>query len=535
MAAEQTELESLIIRLLGDGTSYLGMLKQAEQHTEIAAKSIEGAGKRIEGITSAINSFGAGLLAFVGFEQLKGMFDKFSEYERNTIVFSSLLRANGRDVQAVLGDYRAFSKEIAGVTTASAGSIMALLKTAEAMGLSGDAAKRAVEGAKGLALIGEVEEGVALRIVVAMEKGDLATARLFSRHVPALRQARTDTEFLAAAQRLMAAGFEAEREFAGTSAGKLEQFGHVIQGLKKDIGGLIAEVMLPLFSRLKTISQEIAAGWRFLADSAGVSWGWIKEKVELAADTIEFSIRHADTVVRHIWTGMAMAGVSAWDTIRDGFVIATAAIVGLGGVIVESFKAAWTNIITGAKVAFEFMKAAAAAASGDIVNATILYTSARSIQNQSQYVNQGEAAARGFERGFNGVIDRLGVGESALYRNLKREFEEQGKELGISFEQFRAARQAAEGGPGNPIAPMLSTAQALNAEMTKFDAALSRSSEASTRIAAYSQANFDVRLTGGSQTGASNSAQVRAADYLKMIHDQLRGLTGQAFQVGGIS
>ena len=52
------ELERMIIRLIGDGSSYTKMMKSAVTDTISTAKAVEGAGKRIEGIRKNLEGVG---------------------------------------------------------------------------------------------------------------------------------------------------------------------------------------------------------------------------------------------------------------------------------------------------------------------------------------------------------------------------------------------------------------------------------------------------------------------------------------------
>ncbi len=60
MAAE-TELERLVVRLIGDATSYQKMLKDAQASSKRAATEVERAGKRMEAIAKRLNAAGAAM------------------------------------------------------------------------------------------------------------------------------------------------------------------------------------------------------------------------------------------------------------------------------------------------------------------------------------------------------------------------------------------------------------------------------------------------------------------------------------------
>lgn len=540
----ETELEKLVVRLVGDGSSYQTMLKDAAANSEKAAAQVEAAGKRIEGITNSIKGFGAAAVAtfaaYAGYSALKGMFESFSEREKGMIVFSSILKAQGRDVDSTLASYKEFAKGVAGVTTASAGSVMQLLKVAETMNLTGDAAKRAAENAMSLATAGEVDAETAIRITAALEQGDIKRAMMFSRQIRALRGIRDETEFVTRAQNLMNAGFEAERIYAGTAAGKIEQMGHIISSLKKDIGGVVAEAILPFvkwmreivdsfktptssirvfwdsiktgvteaFSAAKAVvmafwdvvkvvfnavSDFVGTAWRGISGGAGIAWHEVIDFVKLAADFIAFSARNADVLWNHTWTGIKLSCMIAIDFMKDAF-------IGLVAVATASAKA----IGAGFEAAF----------AGDIEGI-------------------GGAMSSAYSRAFDEVAHAMGAGESSITKALRKEFADQGRTLGESFAEFRLSRNPVEAAAREAERAGIQIGKGLNKglgdESKKADAALRYSSEAISRIQAHimSVSGGGPNIAGHANPAASNNPSVAA-------NNSVMGSPGQAGTVVGL-
>lgn len=62
----EQELERLVVRLIGDGSSFNKMLAQAESASNSAAASVGAAASRIEGISSGLSSFGSSAIGVLG-------------------------------------------------------------------------------------------------------------------------------------------------------------------------------------------------------------------------------------------------------------------------------------------------------------------------------------------------------------------------------------------------------------------------------------------------------------------------------------
>jgi len=68
----ETELESMVVRLLGDGSSYTQMMQQAQTGAMQTAQQVQQSAQQIESITTSITGFAgaaATALAFFGIKQ----------------------------------------------------------------------------------------------------------------------------------------------------------------------------------------------------------------------------------------------------------------------------------------------------------------------------------------------------------------------------------------------------------------------------------------------------------------------------------
>ncbi len=270
--ASETELETMIVRLLGDGSSYQHMLEQSATKTTEAAHHIEEASHKIEGFGHVAEEWGKRVLgaftAVAEFEMLKGWFEAFTGRETTMIKLTAALEANGRAVEKTTGEYKKFAKEIAEVSLMSQGEILNLLRSAESYELTGAAAERASKAAIGIAALNEGNAETFLRISAAVEKGNIEQAMHMSRLVKQLRGVKDESEFLAKYQHLVAAGLRAAAAESESTEGQLHHLGLAIKGLKADLGETVANGVRPVISALKEFFQ-------FLRETPS----WVKEVV----------------------------------------------------------------------------------------------------------------------------------------------------------------------------------------------------------------------------------------------------------------
>ena len=251
----ETELERMIVRLVGDGSSYQQMMQQAVASSQQTARAVELAGARIEGMKNALQGFGSaavGLLGGFGLATSLGYaFEKFAEKEKGMLQLTAAIESNGRAAEPVIADYYEFAKAVEASTLQTKGSVMHLLKQAETFGLSGDAAKRAAQSAIGLAAVAEGDAESLMRVGVALETNNMRMLRFAGRMVPALRMARTDAELLAKAQQLVASGTRIAAAEAESTSGQIQKLKRSFADLTKEIGGMVASALNPLLTALR--------------------------------------------------------------------------------------------------------------------------------------------------------------------------------------------------------------------------------------------------------------------------------------------
>lgn len=106
----EVELERMIVRLVGDGSSYQTMMAQVQSTTQSTMSVVESQGRNIEAVTNKITGFGqqvkswaAGILTAAGlggmFESLKNSVSMAAEFEKNTVAFGTMLQSMDKGKQ----------------------------------------------------------------------------------------------------------------------------------------------------------------------------------------------------------------------------------------------------------------------------------------------------------------------------------------------------------------------------------------------------------------------------------------------------
>ena len=255
-----TELESLVVRLTGDASSYLKMLKEAGERTKQEADQIQGLTSKIEGF---MNKASQGLASLGAMAWLKKGLANFQEAEQIGTQLTATLIANGREVEALKADYEEWAIGLEKVTSAEDDHLLKLVGVAETYKLTGDAAKKAVEDAMAFAKItGKGSEEGMLRLTAALATGNMEAAKLAARPIKQLRGIQDPEEFRAEAERLIAAGNKAIEMGRKTSAEQMEILKRDYGNLTEEFGKFTAQGIAPAVAKL----TGLVAWFRRLSD-----------------------------------------------------------------------------------------------------------------------------------------------------------------------------------------------------------------------------------------------------------------------------
>jgi hypothetical protein len=234
-----------------------------------------------------------------------------------------------------------------------------------------------------------------------------------------------------------------------------------------------------------TTAFEAAAHW--IGENKGTLVSWaatIRSTVIGAINEVIFIWETLGLQAERVWTGIALAGVTAADFLTDALYGFLAVCEGLWGALAGGFAALWENIKGGAEtlgaVFMATFKAAGAALSaaftpGKSAADEFTKTFSQELQTRLKDVgkgaNVGDAVAEGWTKGFESGISRYNIGESEIAKQLSKDLDGINSQLDEQRQKLDANRQAAQavgpavgaaaaaaGGPGHgPGAPREST------------------------------------------------------------------------------
>ncbi len=247
--AGETELERIVVRLIGDGSSFNMMMQKAVGVTQKATTQMITALNRVEGFANTLlGAFGTLGVA----SSLRGAFDQFAKLERGQIRLNAIIETNGGDVAALTAQYRGVAEAISAVTLNTKGEIMALFQQAEAQQFSGEAAENVVRNSVALAgATGQSAESM-LRVAAMIQRGHPE----FAKRVLGLRGVADGTALVDAINRRMAGGMAVAQAEFNSASGRMERLGRSLKSVGVEVGGLIAGAILPLVDFVQKLTEQ---------------------------------------------------------------------------------------------------------------------------------------------------------------------------------------------------------------------------------------------------------------------------------------
>lgn len=219
-------LASLFVKLGLDSKEFEKGVDNAKGKTNMFADGI----KRLGGMMAAAFSVAA-ITAFV-----KSAIEAGKESIRIENELSAAIKANGKDVQSTLNDYKAFASQLQRNSTIEDETTLGLIRLAETM--QSKAPKEAAQNAIALSKALGIDLNTAVKMAV-MAQGDMYT--MLARYTPALREAGTEAERTAAYNKLLASGVQMLSDELNTAPGRLKQVQNAWGDLKEEWGKAIIE------------------------------------------------------------------------------------------------------------------------------------------------------------------------------------------------------------------------------------------------------------------------------------------------------
>src|SRR3954464_8146281 len=102
------ELAALVVRLLGDSTSFVKSMGDAQVSVDAVTAHVAEGAKRIEAIGASLQSFARSSLSILGMfglaTSLTGAFNKFADFEKTMVRLTAAVEANGHSVVSTMSD-----------------------------------------------------------------------------------------------------------------------------------------------------------------------------------------------------------------------------------------------------------------------------------------------------------------------------------------------------------------------------------------------------------------------------------------------
>lgn len=236
------QISSLVVKIGANITELQAGLSKASQSIEKVGKNMEQMGKTLSTrVTAPLTALGAVAVRAFGIQ------------EKAEFKLRAALQANGREVDKLFGRYTEFASEMQRLTIVGDETTLSMLQQAESIGLTGDAAERAVKNAISLAASSTMNAESALRYTAALEEGN---ATMLTRYIPALRDIKDESEKVAFAQDNLAKRFDVARAEALTTTGQINQMKNAVGDLMESFGEIISKAIMPMVNRIKELAER---------------------------------------------------------------------------------------------------------------------------------------------------------------------------------------------------------------------------------------------------------------------------------------
>jgi len=279
----------------------------------------------------------------------------------------------------------------------------------------------------------------------------------------------------------------------------------------------ISTIVVTVWNTIKSVITTVVGFVTGILDSMGVDIGAvftdIRDTAILVLDFMSFTFENFGQVAGYVWTSIQLAAVVVFDWLRVAFVTVAGVASGSFQAILATISAIWQNIRAGAERLFNFLRAGFSAIGSALSAAFRLRNPLTAFRESfsrelnrlnsesTGFRNVGEAASTAYREGFASTTSALGgTDPSDLQTRLRAQWEAEGRALGQSFEEWRAARAtagevavdeegaAAEGRAGAVGSNIgRSMTRGIEKETKKLDAVLVGSADSIARINEFAE------------------------------------------------
>lgn len=241
----EVEIERMVVRLNGDGSSYQKMLKDAGQQTQQTASIVGKAANDVDGfghkLTRMAESVVASLELFGVERFLHRAFDMFAEHETMQLRLRASIEGNGRAADEAMVRYEAFAKVLKETKGVGKDASLELLREAETLGMWGDTAELAVKNAINLGAALGQDAHQFIMVTQAMATGN---SHMLGR-IRQLRGLHSDEEKFAKVQQLIAQGERQSATVMNSTEGVMRRYSGAWKAITKQFGEYVNDAVKP--------------------------------------------------------------------------------------------------------------------------------------------------------------------------------------------------------------------------------------------------------------------------------------------------
>jgi len=162
---------------------------------------------------------------------------------------------NGENLDEVIPKYNQLASDIQELTVVSDDAALEMIALAQSMGVASSDMDEVIQGAVGISRTFGMNTNQAIRAVTNAMNGNF---QQLQRYVPAIRDADTEAEKLAATQELMANSFEQAQAETDTYLGQLAQMENAFSDVREEMGATIARGVEPFIGVLTRFANRTA-------------------------------------------------------------------------------------------------------------------------------------------------------------------------------------------------------------------------------------------------------------------------------------
>ena len=222
-------------------------IRELQSAMKRVSQSVQQAGRRMTSLGRTISTRVTAPLTALAAVSVRA----FGVQEQAEMRLRAALQANGRQVDQLFQKYNQFAQQMQAITVVGDEATLSMLQQAESMGITGDAAERAVRNAIALAASQDMSAESAIRYTAALEQGN---ATMLSRYLPTLRDIDDETERAAKAQELLANAFSVAEAEGQSVSGMFSRLRNAVGDALEDIGEAVSEA----FNFQEVIPRAIA-------------------------------------------------------------------------------------------------------------------------------------------------------------------------------------------------------------------------------------------------------------------------------------